>query len=53
MDVGSSLRRQADELRVLAAETTDPDLRRDLLELARRCEQLANHMSGNGRETPR
>jgi hypothetical protein len=50
VDVVASLRRQAAELRALAASEADPELRRDLLELAERCERLANHIGGNGRD---
>jgi hypothetical protein len=52
-DPASNLRREAAELRALAADQADPELREELLELARRCEQLANHIAGNGKETRR
>jgi hypothetical protein len=50
MEIASSLRRQAAELRALAANEANVELRNELIELARRCEQLANHISGNGKE---
>lgn len=42
------LRRQAAELRAMARTEADQDLKRQLLELAERCEKLANEMSGSG-----
>ena len=46
------LRSQAAELRKLAQEQSDPELKRDLLALAERCEHLAKHMHGNGTQSP-
>lgn len=50
MDAVSYLRRQAAELRALAASQVDPALRDEFLALAKRCEDLANHMGGNGKD---
>jgi hypothetical protein len=42
------LREQARLLREMAAGQPDPVLKSELIELAERCEKLANHMDGNG-----
>ena len=46
------LRARAAELRKLAQEQDDPELKRNLLALAERCEHLAKHMRGNGTKPP-
>lgn len=47
----AALRAHAVELRRLAKGHDDPRIRAELLELAARCERLANEMGGNGRAT--
>ena len=42
------LRAQVATLRNLAAAQPAEDIKRELLTLADRCEQLANHLEGNG-----
>jgi hypothetical protein len=42
------LRARARELRDLAASEPDPEAARKLLDLAERCQKLANEMGGNG-----
>ena len=44
------LREQARMVREMARVESDPKLRLELEELAERCEKLANHMQGNGKE---
>ncbi|HWA18465.1 MAG TPA: hypothetical protein VG757_05665 [Devosia sp.] len=49
METAEYLREQVRILRELARAETDPALKRELEELAARCEALANHMQGNGK----
>jgi hypothetical protein len=53
MDEITYLRAQVVNLRNLAAAQSIDDIKRELLALADRCEQLANHLEGNGKETRR
>jgi hypothetical protein len=46
------LRAQAKMLCELAKTQRDAEIIRELLALALRCEQLANHMQGNGAAPP-
>jgi len=50
MKVADYLRRQAAELRAMAAILTDAGARAKVEELAASCEKLANDMQGNGKD---
>ena len=52
MSVVDYLRERSTELRRLADNEADAELRGELLALAKQCERLANHIGGNGNRAP-
>ena len=53
MDEIRRLREMAADLRRLAAAEPDAGTRRELLDLAERCERTANHLEGDGADPQR